>query len=1379
MREPVPTAQMQAYGVCALLDSSGRVTHVSANLHETLGEAPDSWLGKPFDFSFVSGRIDSKRPQGAVFLPDGYWDGNGPADVAIWRQEGITLVEWLPARQSYPEGLEQLAYPNENGLEAEALLSRLAAILPFQRFIYCRLDAEDGVWVEAELRALSLRDSYLGAWRGAAAIDLARHLPWRLVADRMSSPIPLLAMPGASEADVSCGFLRGAEPDDFPFPCAADARACLTLPLFLNDRAWGCVLASSLEPCQPRLRQLMRARELADSHMSALADRDEAQWQAALQGLERDWREVRQWVEKAGGLAQAWRFLAPWLLRVFDADAVFLRQRERRLAAGGHVLNRNALSGVERWSEAQMAKVSVTDALFGAEPDRQDDAIAGVLSIRAEEACLCLLRGEADARASQESGGRAWRQWFQTSGGVAAPAPRGRPAGHCRAWDGFLLRLAGRLADLLAETACCDAGRLLDASWVADVTQSAGRMAQGGAEGKAIVDAEAEAILAALDDRDDGEHCGKRMMAVWPEAGSCLLREDLPSLDGRKLFLGNQTLSGAWRWCGVETVAERDAQGALRLDSQIAGCLQDGAAGAEAGMLRIKARHLLDIAPDGMLLVDASGRIVDAREEAAEIFGYARAELLAMRVESLVPDGFRAEHGVWRAQFLASASAGRPMGAGRKIFFVNKSGTPVPVEIALAKCDCEGREHVVVFARDQSEIERQKHLTRQLSMALEQSTVGVVITDLRGNIIFCNAAFRKQGGWPEETVLENAKLSIFDEAMRLRAGDRPESESWTTPMRVRRSRQEWREWQIQASPLQEASGQVSSYLFFIEDTTEINRANQELALYRSNLEMLVDARTQALTQAKEQAEAAMRAKSQFLAMMSHEIRTPLNAVIGFSQLLMEELAASEARDYAQTIDAAAKHLLELINDILDYSKFESGKLALERVAVDLAGLMDFAAKLTQDKIGGKPVSVRVLLAPGLPEVIEADKVRLTQILSNLASNAAKFTHAGAICLCAGERVADSGERLLRFEVQDSGIGLSEAQIADLFQPFVQADDSITRKYGGTGLGLALCRALVEAMGGRIGVNSDYGLGSCFWFELPMPPILTQAAQAEPPAASVVAPTAKLPALRILAVDDIELNLDLLAQLLKSHGMVVDAAQSGEEALRKCQTEKYDLILMDVQMPVLDGLDATRLLRSPPYSLQIPIIALTASVFAEDRKRCLQAGMSDFVAKPIDIASLLAVIGKHGQLAAEDLAGGVARVEAAGWQAHPMLGRLAQAREVDWARLLELTDGDALVIESLFKSFAAHHADDIEHLQQACLLERADELVKALHRMKGVAGSLGAAPLTAVLTEALNHARNDGVLDRDQFCRVKKEFQDLQHLVRSLFATPLIDQAPDA
>ncbi|TAN66273.1 MAG: response regulator [Methylobacter sp.] len=397
-----------------------------------------------------------------------------------------------------------------------------------------------------------------------------------------------------------------------------------------------------------------------------------------------------------------------------------------------------------------------------------------------------------------------------------------------------------------------------------------------------------------------------------------------------------------------------------------------------------------------------------------------------------------------------------------------------------------------------------------------------------------------------------------------------------------------------------------------------DEAEQALAHHLEHLQETINEQTKDLQLVAATAEAANRAKSNFLANMSHEIRTPMNAIMGMTHLALQSELTAKQRNYLDKIDTSAKWLLGVLNDILDFSKLEAGKLKLEHAEFRLETVMQYLSDVTSSLLEAKPLTLNFEVEPDVPTALIGDSLRLGQVLLNLLSNAIKFTEQGSVTIQVQLLAFEEKQAYLRFGVIDTGIGLSEEQQDHLFEAFNQADNSTTRKYGGTGLGLAISKDLVTAMGGTIGIESRLGFGSTFYFTVLLDVQPLTALNPPPPQTLTPAPCLRLNDVYLLLVEDNIPIQEMMLEILSHNGIVkVDLAGNGAEAVKLVGEHDYSVVLMDCQMPVMDGFEATRLIRADSRFADLPIIAMTGNVMTENQDRCLACGMNDFISKPIE------------------------------------------------------------------------------------------------------------------------------------------------------------------
>ncbi len=893
---------------------------------------------------------------------------------------------------------------------------------------------------------------------------------------------------------------------------------------------------------------------------------------------------------------------------------------------------------------------------------------------------------------------------------------------------------------------------------------------------------------------------------------------------------------------------------------------------------------LVDSAMDAILTVDAERRIVMANRSAMAMFRVTEPELLGQTLEVLLPERYRSRHPELVRRFGESGVTNRQMSAQAVVYGRRWDGEEFPAEASISHSRVGGADFYTVILRDVTERLRNEEAIRALNVSLEatvaertgelelerarlvrlnaeislivdSATVGILLVKDR-QVVRCNRMLEQLFGYgPGEAVGRPTRDWYLDEQAYERLGREMMDDLSAGRVHVREQQfvaRDGRCFWARISARRFGDESERTILAILEDVTNEHEA------------------ADALRAAKAQAESASVAKSRFLANMSHEIRTPMNAIIGMTHLALRTALSDQQRDYLHKIQLSAQHLLGIINDILDFSKVEAGKLSLERIDFQLLPVLDNVFTLIGAKAAEKGLELVLDVAPEVPNFLVGDPLRLGQVLINLGSNAVKFTERGEVLVRVQRLPAEGDVVRLQIEVQDSGVGLSAAQQAQLFQSFHQADASTSRQFGGTGLGLAISQRLVQMMGGEIGVRSEPGRGSTFWFsvelaagalpeggpaprgdpaqlrgrrvlavddnesarlvadrllgslglqvataadgdeavaavraahaagqpydivlldwsmprldgieagrqiralDLQPPPrlmlitgrgrdeVLREALESgfstvmvKPinasvlldnlllslsPQAPMLAPTeatarAPRPAQgRALVVEDNAINQQIAQEMLQDLGLTVEIAGNGQEALERLdRSPAFDLVFMDMHMPVMDGIAATRALRQDPRWTRLPVIAMTANVMAEDRERCVAAGMDDFVAKPVDVNALTAAVRRW-------LPGLAA-------SAAPPSGPVPVANDARLAPLqgihgLDLRDGlrrcgdRAELYLELLRRFVDSQPATLAELHQvgnglrggAGLAPDIEPLRLRVHSLKGVAGNLGA------------------------------------------------------
>jgi two-component system sensor histidine kinase/response regulator len=732
-------------------------------------------------------------------------------------------------------------------------------------------------------------------------------------------------------------------------------------------------------------------------------------------------------------------------------------------------------------------------------------------------------------------------------------------------------------------------------------------------------------------------------------------------------------------------------------------------------------RRIFDNADDFIFTVDSSFRFTSATRIFCQAMGYTQEEAIGAHIGK-----FLTADSVKKAQEMTARKLrGECTVTQYEVDAVRRDGSIIPLELKTNLIQKNGRMvGVQGIARDVAERRRYELALREgeekYRALFENVGDFAYATDLEGNFTAASDTLLQVTGFARDELV-NAPISKLLGPEDLALAQRMTAAKLAGEKQVTRYELNIRSKDGHAIPME----LVSSLTYKDGVPVGVQGIGRDIT---ERLE-----REAALLAANAKAEAASRAKGEFLANMSHEIRTPMNSVIGMARLALARETDARQSDYLEKILLSGEHLLGLIDDILDFSKLDAGKLKMEAVDFDLFELMQSLNSLMAGKAAAGGLHLALETDPELPRNLQGDPLRLRQVLLNFIDNAIKFTKQGSVRVRAkalGQAAEGACEVL--FEVQDTGIGMSQVELSTLFQPFHQADGSVTRRYGGTGLGLAISKRLIEMMGGEVGVVSAENCGSTFWFRVQ----LTLGNQTTAP--SVAGAGARpgnhhaLKAARILLAENNQFNQQVAREFLEAAGCVVQVANDGAEALDLLARQPFDCVLMDIQMPVMDGLQATRRIRANPALAAIPIIAMTANALAEERANCLAAGMDDFIAKPVLPEVMYAVIGNR-------LSNRSPFGEMSSGREKDV--RSSQTAVIDLRGLAEMVGNDERRLREFVSRFAATTRQDMARVDAALTSHNATALKELGHHMKSPAGMVGALGFAALCQALEDNADN--------------------------------------
>lgn len=746
-------------------------------------------------------------------------------------------------------------------------------------------------------------------------------------------------------------------------------------------------------------------------------------------------------------------------------------------------------------------------------------------------------------------------------------------------------------------------------------------------------------------------------------------------------------------------------------------------------------RAIIETAADAIVMINTKGIVQEFNITAEKMFGWKAKEIIGKNVNILMPNPYQSEHDGYLSNYLKTGNA-KIIGVGRETEAIRKDGSIFPIRLAIGHTKLPQDDIFVGLISDITErviIEKALKSNEEQMQSFIQNIPGVVyrcLVDEYWTTVFMSDSIQNLSGYPAGDFLEPNRKRTFSEIIhpedRIHVSNIIQNAIDTSDTFVLNYR------------IIQKSGEIRWVLEYgglVFDEEKKVKFLDGVILDNTDRRMIEEA----LIESKEKAEMAAITKTTFLANMSHEIRTPMNAIIGFTEVLLAGELYGNQKKQLETVKNSAKSLLRLLNDVLNSAKLDRGAVELEIIDFSLLSLVDQVCSAMGIEAKRKGLQFQYSLAENLEEYYKGDSLRIRQILTNLLGNAIKFTKEGFIQLS----ITTKEEEVL-FHIQDSGIGIAPDRLEKIFDPFTQADVSMSRKFGGTGLGTTISKQLVELMKGKIWVESELGAGTHFFVSLPLEKGNTILEFNEKIQFD-------LPSMDILIVDDVKQNVELIELLMTSNGHKVEIARNGREALEFFKSKKFDLVLMDIQMPEMDGLEATRQIRAfeKSSSIRTPIIALSASVFEEDKVSAKNAGMDGFVSKPIDIHDLFFEIKKliQGSLV----------------KSAPMNTKVNPKEAFQTQRGISLfgsLEKYVSMLDGFFRDFQFEIEESLIHLgnpsgEQAFL-----------HKIKGVSSNLGVVLLSEISNGLENKMQNGKLTQAD--------FESLQEAFRESYGQFLIE-----